>query len=229
MMASELKGRGSLSLAAGRNRTTVEQAQSQIIVAMEITRRQALVSLAGIAMASAADAAPPDVPSAVVERNDAAVESYLRTQITVPGPWLGSVPDEYLIHAAGSAGGLIETLTASLIHPASKHHNENELVERIRLAAGFLERSQSPEGNIDLLSTNFNSPPDTGFVVHLVGTAAALGKLYGNEDLVRALRPFLVKAAAGMAAGGIHTPNHRWVISSALAQVHEVFPDPAYL
>ena len=33
------------------------------------------------------------------------------------------------------------------------------------------------------------------------------------EEIARVLRPFLVKAATGMAAGGVHTPNHRWVIA----------------
>ena len=127
-----------------------------------------------------------------------------------------------------SAGALIETAAASWIASQSKHHGAPEVLERIRHAAQFLERSQSAEGNIDLLSTNFNSPPDTGFVVHNVGTAAALAKMYGADEMLRALRPFLVKAAGGMTTGGIHTPNHRWVVSSALAQVNDVFPDAAY-
>jgi hypothetical protein len=135
------------------------------------------------------------------------------------------VPDQVGLHSAGSAGGVAETLTASFIHPKSRFHGDNALVERVRLAAGFLERSQSPQGNIDLLTTNFNSPPDTGFVVHNVATAAAIARLHAHEDIARILRPFLVKAGGGMAVGGIHTPNHRWVVASALAQINELFPD----
>jgi len=193
------------------------------------TRRQLLCTLGGAALAAAAPAAPPEVDAQVVARNDAAVERLLHTQITDPShPRLGGVPDEYAMFHAGSAGGLIEAAAASWIVPRSKHHASREVLERIRLAAQFLERSQSTEGNIDLLSTNFNSPPDTGFVVHNVATAAALAKMYGAGEMLRTLRPFLVRAAGGMSTGGVHTPNHRWVVCSALAQVNDVFPDAAY-
>ena len=120
-------------------------------------------------------------------------------------------------------------MAASFVHPESRFHHDSALLDRIRLAAGFLERSQSPQGNVDLLTTNFNSPPDTGFVVHLVATAANIGRRHGAAEIAQALQPFLVKAGAGMASGGVHTPNHRWVISSALAQIHELFPDPRLL
>jgi hypothetical protein len=193
-----------------------------------ITRRQALL-VAGAA-ATLRAATPPQVEQSAVDRNDDAVSNLLRAQITDPqSQWSGSVPDDYLLHNAGLAGGLIEALSASFTHPQSKYRADQLLLERVRMAAAFLERSQSPEGNINLLSTNFNSPPDTGFVVHNVATSAAIGQLYGVDELVRALRPFLVKAGAGLAAGGIHTPNHRWVVSSALAQIHSVFPDASYI
>ena len=193
------------------------------------TRRQVLWTLGSAALAAGAPAAPPDVDTQVVARNDEALERLLRAQLTDPAnPRLGGVADDYGMFHAGAAGALIETAAASWMTSQSKHHGAPEVLERIRHAAKFLERSQSAEGNIDLLSTNFNSPPDTGFVVHNVGTAAALAKMYGAGEMLRALQPFLVKAAAGMATGGIHTPNHRWVVSSALAQVNDVFPDAAY-
>jgi hypothetical protein len=165
-----------------------------------------------------------------VERNDTAVQALLQTQVTDPSsPFRGSIPDQVGLHSAGSAGGVSETLVASFVHPRSRFHRDTVLFDRIRLAAGFLERSQSPQGNIDLLTTNFNSPPDTGFVVHNVATAAAIGTRHGVPEIAAMLRPFLLKAGEGMAAGGVHTPNHRWVICSALAQVNELFPDARFV
>ena len=205
---------------------------------MDYTRRDllALMGTAG-ALGRYGDAAAQDAAAtaalplaAVVERNDAAVRAALQSQIADPAsPNRGSVPDQFGLHSAGSASGVVETLAASFVHPRSAFHRSAVLLERIRIAAGFLERAQSPQGNIDLLTTNFNSPPDTGFVVHNVATAAAIGRLHGAEDIVTVLRPFLVRAGAGMAEGGVHTPNHRWVICSALAQINELFPDARYV
>jgi len=201
---------------------------------MDVTRRDllALMGTAGTLSLSASGdaqtpaASAPDAAS-VVERNDAAVRTLLETQLTDPAsPNRGCVPDQFGLHPAGSASGVAETLAASFVHPQSAFHHDRVLLDRIRLAAGFLERAQSPQGNIDLLTTNFNSPPDTGFVVHNAATAAAIGRLHGAEEIARTLQPFLMRAGAGMAEGGVHTPNHRWVIGSALAQINELFPDP---
>jgi hypothetical protein len=201
---------------------------------MDVTRRDLLalmgtagtLSLSGSGDAQTPAASAPGAASAV-ERNDAAVRTLLETQLTDPAsPSRGCVPDQFGLHSAGSASGVAETLAASFVHPQSAFHHDRVLLDRIRLAAGFLERAQSPQGNIDLLTTNFNSPPDTGFVVHNVATAAAIARLHGAEEIARTLQPFLVRAGAGMAEGGVHTPNHRWVIGSALAQINELFPDP---
>src|SRR5260221_2819863 len=105
-------------------------------------------------------------------------------------PFRGCAPDPFGLHSPGSASGMIDTMVESFVHPQSAFHADKELLARIGLAAGFLERAQTPQGNVSLLVTNFNSPPDTGFVVHGVATAAAIGKLHGQDDIVRLLQPF---------------------------------------
>jgi hypothetical protein len=198
----------------------------------QISRRDAL----GLMMTASALAArpalplaqpPPSVVASAVARNDGDVQRLLESQVTTAtSPFRGSVPDAFGLHPAGSASSVVEAMAASFVHPDSRFRHDPVLLERITLAAGFLERAQSPEGNVDLLTTNFNSPPDTGFVVHGVAAAAAIGRMHGAEAITRALQPFLIRAGAGMAAGGVHTPNHRWVIGSALAQINDLFPDP---
>ena len=198
-----------------------------------LTRRDALVLFGGGAMtaAQARPLQPADTwESRAVQHNDEAAQRLIDTQVADPSdPRAGSVPDEHGLHQPWSASAVIETLSAALLHPRSRFHGDHSVSERIRLAARFLERSQSPQGNIDLLVSNFNSPPDTAFVVHGVAAAASIARKHGAPELAGMLRPFLTKAAGGMATGGVHTPNHRWVVCSALAQVNDLFPDPRYV
>jgi hypothetical protein len=173
--------------------------------------------------------AADEIARPIVQRNDASATGLMERQVTDPSaPGCGSYADAHGLWNAGTAGGIVEVLTASFLSPGSRYHKDPAVLERIRLAAGFLARAQHADGTIDLLITNFHSTPDTGFVVHNVGTAACLAKRAGVREIVAALEPFLVNAGAALAAGGVHTPNHRWVVCSAMAQIDEAFPDARY-
>jgi hypothetical protein len=154
----------------------------------------------------------------------------VEAQITDPNSrGRGIVPDQYGLHNPGTAAGIIDAFLTAYLHPRSKYHRDAALPQRIQLAADFLTRVQTPDGNINLLSTNFNSPPDTGFVVRALCPSVTVAQRAGAKDLVRMTEPFLRKAGQGLTKGGVHTPNHRWVMSAALAQLHALFGDPAYL
>ena len=182
------------------------------------------------AVPALAQTAVPDWLSDAVNRHDAAVDKLLKAQITDPNSrGRGIYPDEYGLFNPGTAAGVIDTFLTAFLQPKSKYYNDSSLPERIRLAADFLTRVQTPDGNINLLTTNFNSPPDTGFVVRALCPSVTLARRAGKADLVRIVEPFLRKAGAGLTKGGIHTPNHRWVVSAALSQLYDLFGEPSYV
>ncbi len=192
-----------------------------------INRREWMALASASAMAQSA---PPAWMDDVIRRHDASVERVLKTQITDPkSRWRGIYADEYGLHNPGTAAGVIDTLLTAFLQPRSRYYNDDAVPERIRLAAELLSRVQTPDGNINLLTTNFNSPPDTGFVVRALCPSVTLAKRAGKAELVRMVDPFLRKAGAGLVKGGIHTPNHRWVVSAALSQLYDLFGDAAYV
>lgn len=194
------------------------------------SRRTALGLLAAAPATAAQRRDAPEVDAAVVRRHDTMLERLLERQVTDPGSdRRGGCPDEFGLYVPRAAGGIIVHAMAAYLHPQSRFHKANLLVERMRLAASYLDRVQNDEGNVDLPVTNFNSPPDTAFIVHDAGTACALASRAGEREIVAMLEGFLRKAGAAMAVGGIHTPNHRWVVCAALAQIHELFPEERYL
>jgi hypothetical protein len=205
-------------------------------MAREMNRREAMAL--GIASAvalsmpvrAAGKAAAVEAVSTMVQTHDARLNERLKGQVTdTQSRWCGAVPDPWGIHYCHTAAELLRDCAAAYFHPKSEHHASAALLEQMKLLAGFLARCQNAEGNIDLFATNFNSPPDTGFVVHHAGTAAKLAQMNGNEAVLSFLRDFLLRAGQGLSKGGIHTPNHRWVVSAALAQINDLFPDPQYV
>ena len=191
-----------------------------------MTRREAIAGMGALGAA----AAVPRIDPAILERHDEAVSRLLERQVTDPrSRWCGGYPDDTGLANPNSAGGILDVFTAAFLHPGSRYHKAPVLMERMRLAAKHLLARQNADGNIDLLTTNFNSPPDTGFVVHNAGTAACLAQRHGLGEVFALVEPFLRRAGAALARGGVHTPNHRWVICSALAQINEVLPDPDYV
>ncbi len=108
--------------------------------------------------------------------------------------------------------------------------DDADLLARISRAADYLLLSQRPSGNIDLPNVNIDSGPDTGFTVQQLCTIFELARRDGRtgddwQPLLSKLERFIRRAVEGMKIGGFHTPNHRWVICSALTQTKTIFPD----
>jgi len=193
-----------------------------------MTRREAIALAAAPALAAPDEPAPID--PAAVARHDANVERLMKGQVTDRASrYYGAFPDAFGIHAPGVAGGLIHAFALALMYKDSRYYRNAEVAERLRAAAEFLRRSQNERGNIYLPTTNFDSPPDTAFTVLGVATAALIARQFGRRDISALLEPFLLKAGGALAVGGVHTPNHRWVVCQALAQINELYPDPRYV
>ena len=93
----------------------------------------------------------------------------------------------------------------------------------------FLD-AQHPDGTLD--AGNLASPPDTAFVVEAIAGALSIARRVRDPQLARTeetLSKFLLGVGAALLTGGIHTPNHRWVVCSALARINSLFPNRKYV
>lgn len=203
-----------------------------LLMKSDLSRREFFVLGAGATLASRLKVveAAAELPSTVVEANDRAVTNGIAAQaMSKTHPFFGGIPDSTELYHTRHAGRFMQQAVAAHFCETSRYFGDDTAKERIQHALSFLENAQSSDGNIDLLTTNFNSPPDTGFVVHSVASAANIARMKGADEMLRSFKPFLTNAGRGMAKGGIHTPNHRWVVSAALAQINELFPDKRFV
>lgn len=169
----------------------------------------------------------------LIGANDERVRTLLPRQERRAGHrWHGSIPDDFGIHSVGGTAQFIAALVCACHSPGSAFHHATALVAPLEHAAAYLRKAQHDDGTIDLISTNFHSPPDTAFVLEPVTAAAVILRHTPWAPLHRvseSLDAFIVKAGGALISGGVHTPNHRWVVAAALARVNALHPDPRYV
>ena len=76
----------------------------------------------------------------------------------------------------------VASLGYAYLLPESRHYRSEELLQRILLAAEFARRHRNPSGCFDLLTTNFDSAPDTGFVVQAIAPVVFAARQQTADD-----------------------------------------------
>jgi hypothetical protein len=207
-----------------------------------MNRRDFLITsaTATTVLALGARAASPAVPGSandllreIIRANDAQIPALLARQERTPGHrWLGGLTNIYGLHTVQDTSGFISALSCAACAPDSKYFNSAELVEPLRRAFTYLLAAQHADGTVDYYATNFHSNPDTAFVIEVVSPAYSLLRASKSPALAAAatdLGTFIKRGGDGLITGGLHTPNHRWVVCAALAWTNSFFPDARYV
>ncbi|MFI5706566.1 hypothetical protein [Kribbella sp. NPDC051620] len=124
----------------------------------------------------------------------------------------------------------LRRLVAGYVAEQSSYHRDPAVLEPLRLLSDLLDRQQHEDGTYDV--GNLHSPPDTAF---LIQDLCVVWKLLDADDQpatapIRAtVHRILRKAGPALASGGVHTPNHRWEVSAALARINHIDPDQRYV
>ncbi len=165
----------------------------------------------------------------LISELDRQVERLMSTQVMDRSrPDIGGfMSDDGL--AGGSGVGSATLLGYAYLLPESGFFEHEELRNRIDAATRFAQAARRSSGRWDLVTTNFDSAPDTAFVVQAVAPLVKLARgsngVRGAAELAKSIGELIRISVPGIVSGGFHTPNHRWVILSALAQARELFPD----
>jgi hypothetical protein len=122
-------------------------------------------------------------------------------------------------------------LVASYCQPNSKYYRSRIALNKLNEMISDLLESLNPEGTI-ISGGNIDSPPDTAFLLdHLCFAAKIINQQDFMElkELKEKLSKFLLYVGEALIIGGLHTPNHRWEVASALTSLYSIFNNDRYL
>lgn len=167
-----------------------------------------------------------------IKIHDQQLPNFKALKVTDPKhKYVGGYMDDVEIPNPHTTSGFIGKACMLMSCSESIFYQSQTVLKDVEDAAKAMLKFQHSDGTIDLLATNFHSTPDTAFVLENIVPAYKFLKqssTKGSENTLDLLQKFLKNAGEGLIVGGIHTPNHRWVVSAALTKLNELFPDKRY-
>ncbi|MFO7611174.1 MAG: hypothetical protein R6W99_01630 [Clostridia bacterium] len=160
----------------------------------------------------------------LLEIADRGVEKTLKRQcLDAMDPEYGGFPEMRKgFSEPANVIGTAVNLAVMYYNEDSKHHLDSRLLNAAGLAMDYGLKKQHEDGTIDLVETNFHCASTIGFSIQGVVPGYRVIKKYSShspleDEFQSKVLKYIEKSADGMKAGGFHTPNHRWVLASALA------------
>ena len=159
---------------------------------------------------------------------------YARQVMDESRPERGAFISETLGCAVANHGNHAHDLACAcyvFLAEGSSLRGDGELFDRIRRGISFQRRWQRPTGRIDNVVSNYDSPAATAFTMQLFApiVEVARGMAEAGDEragqIAQSLGEYIHDGALGSIGLGFHTPNHRWIICSALAQAMTLFPE----
>ena len=152
----------------------------------------------------------------------------------------GFVNPKGLIEAKFAAYRVV-SMIAAFCNKESKYYNDETVSESVLNGLEYIKRVQHESGLFDYIDCNFESAPDTAFIVKKLLPAARLmhdvtlkADMTQQDDtdlkdvfgiIYYELSDIIKEAANGLKLGGFHTPNHRWAIASNLMDAGDFLGD----
>lgn len=169
----------------------------------------------------------------IKERYENSIYGYIdRIDLDSNSASYGTTPDRWNpMYEARSFAHAAYVLIIGYYLKGTKCYRDQKLLELASASLDGMNRYIYSDGSIDLRETNFHDPANCAFVVRdLIGPAAeVMMKLNEHTELEESvfskLADIIKRLGKAMETLGFHTPNHRWVISSALAYVYKITKD----
>lgn len=120
-------------------------------------------------------------------------------------------------------------IASAYCSPSSTYYHQTGLIDLLQKMVLQLTSFQNEEGNLNF--SNLGSPPDTAFLLEPFAAAILLLTKDSSKALLPVLteaKKFLLKCGEALSTGGVHTPNHRWVVCAALARINTLYPNDIY-
>ena len=133
----------------------------------------------------------------------------------------------------GHSSGAIDSLLSVYLCPEAALEGDRGLLDSAELYADHLLNAQHEDGTIDLRETNFHDATMIGFCTQTLAFTLKLVQAHIDArpelaTIESKIETFLRRGGEGMLTGGFHTPNHRWVLASALTLLWQQFDDERF-